>query len=58
MHTDTKTPGQDRVSPESGQALSEYSLLLGFVFAVCILAVGSLAAVVAGELQGFLALFP
>ncbi|HLB27217.1 MAG TPA: hypothetical protein VJN32_06165 [Dehalococcoidia bacterium] len=58
MLTDTKTPGEDRVSREAGQALSEYALLLVFIFAVCILAVGGLAAVVFGELQNFVGLFP
>jgi len=58
VHTDSKPGSEDRVSRETGQALAEYSLVLGFVFAVCILAVGGLAVVVAGELQGFVDLFP
>jgi len=56
--TDSGTNGGDPTDREAGQTLSEYVLLLAFIFAVCILAVGALAVVVAGEWQNFVDLFP
>jgi len=56
--TDTGTNGGDLTERQEGQALSEYALLIAFIFAVCILAVGAIAVVVAGEFQNFVDLFP
>ena len=50
MSTDS---GESNTRGQEGQALSEYALVLAFVFAVCILAI-----VVSGELQNFADLFP
>ena len=58
MATDTGTNGGDLTERQEGQALSEYALLIAFIFAVCILAVGAIAVVVAGEFQNFVDLFP
>ena len=58
MDTDTGTNGGDPAERQEGQALSEYALLIAFIFAVCILAVGAIAVVVAGEWQNFVDLFP
>ena len=58
MATDTGTNGGDQAERQEGQALSEYVLLLVFIFAVCILAVGAIAVIVAGEFQNFVDLFP
>ena len=58
MASDTGTNGGDPTERQEGQALSEYALLLVFIFAVCILAIGALAVVVLGEWQNFVDLFP
>ena len=58
MSTDTGISGERGVHRQEGQTLSEYALLLAFIFAVCILAVGGLAVVVSGELQNVADLFP
>ena len=58
MATDAGTNGGDLTERQEGQALSEYALLIAFIFAVCILAVGAIAVVVAGEFQNFVDLFP
>ena len=58
MATDTGTNGGDLTERQEGQALSEYALLIAFIFAVCILAIGALAVVFLGEWQNFLDLFP
>ena len=58
MATDTGTNGGDPTERQEGQALTEYALLLAFILAVCILAVGALAVVIAGEWQNFVDLFP
>ena len=52
------TNGREPTEGQEGQTLSEYALLLAFIFAVCILAVGGLAVVVSGELQNVADLFP
>jgi Flp pilus assembly pilin Flp len=46
-----------RISDESGQALAEYSLLLTFIAAVCIIAVTALGIAVATGLGGILPAF-
>jgi len=56
--SDTGTNGGDPTERQEGQALSEYALLLVFIFAVCILAIGALAVVVLGEWQNFVDLLP
>ena len=58
MASDTGTNGGDPTERQEGQALSEYALLLVFIFAVCILAIGALAVVVLGEWQNFVDLLP
>ena len=58
MATDTGTNGGDPAERQEGQTLSEYALLLAFIFAVCILAVGAVAVAVSGEWQNFVDLFP
>ena len=58
MASDTGTNGGDPTAQQEGQTLSEYALLLAFIFAVCILAVGALAVVVSGKWQNFFDLFP
>ena len=58
MDTDTGTNSGDPAERQEGQALSEYALLIAFIFAVCILAVGALAVIVSGEFQNFVDLFP
>jgi Flp pilus assembly pilin Flp len=46
-----------RISDENGQALAEYSLLLTFIAAVCIIAVTALGIAVATGLGGILPAF-
>ena len=58
MAIDSGTNGGDPTDRQEGQALSEYALLIAFIFAVCILAVGALAVIVSGEFQNFVDLFP
>ncbi len=48
----------DRVNAERGQALAEYSLILGFVAAACVLALGVLGLAIAGHIDSFAAAFP
>jgi Flp pilus assembly pilin Flp len=43
---------------ERGQALAEYSLILAFVAAACVLALGALGLAIAGHLDSFAAAFP
>ena len=43
---------------EEGQALAEYSLILGFVAAACVLALGTLGLALAGHLDALAAAFP
>ena len=58
MATGTGTNGGDPAERQKGQMLSEYALVLAFIFVVCILSVGALAVVVSGEWQSFADLFP
>ena len=58
MAIDSRTNGADEAYREAGQTLSEYALLLAFIFAVCIIAVGVLALLVSGFFQEFADLFP
>ena len=58
MASDTGTNGGDPTERQEGQTLSEYGLLIAFIFAVCILAVGGLAVIISGELQNFVDLSP
>jgi len=46
-----------RFSDESGQALAEYSLLLTFIAAVCVLAVTALGIAIAGGFGSILPAF-
>ncbi len=50
--------GVTRPSPEEGQALAEYSLILAFIAAACIVALTALGLAVAGELDTVTAVFP
>lgn len=43
---------------EEGQALAEYSLVLAFVFAACVIALGALGLAIAGELDAVTAGLP
>ena len=43
---------------DSGQALAEYSLILAFIFAACVLALGVMGLVVADQLSAVGAAFP
>jgi Flp pilus assembly pilin Flp len=45
------------IADESGQALAEYSLLLTFIAAVCVLAVGLLGAAIATSFGDILPAF-
>jgi len=47
-----------RFRKEQGQALAEYSLILGFVAAACVLALGILGLALAGHLDALAAAFP
>jgi len=47
-----------RRDAERGQALAEYSLILGFVAAACVLALGGLGLAIAGHIDTFGAAFP
>jgi Flp pilus assembly pilin Flp len=47
-----------RVNAERGQALAEYSLVLAFIAAACVLALGALGLALAGHIDGFAAAFP
>ena len=58
MAIESRTNGGDPADREAGQTLSEYALLLAFIFAVCIIAVGALAVIVSGEFQNFVDIFP
>jgi len=40
-----------RLREDSGQALAEYGLLLAFVFAACVIALGALGLVLSDELD-------
>jgi len=43
---------------EEGQALAEYSLILAFVFIVCVLALGFLGVAISGTIDDVTAGFP
>ncbi len=47
-----------RFRREGGQALAEYSLILAFVAAACILALGGLGLVLSGQLDDITAALP
>jgi Flp pilus assembly pilin Flp len=47
-----------RFRKEEGQALAEYSLILAFIAAACVLALGALGLVLAGQLDAFAAAYP
>ena len=47
-----------RFRKEEGQALAEYSLILAFIAAACILALGALGLALAGQLNAFAGAFP
>ncbi len=42
-----------RVDEARGQALAEYSLILAFVAMACIIALGALGLVIAGQIDAF-----
>jgi Flp pilus assembly pilin Flp len=43
---------------EKGQALAEYGLILAFIAAACVLALGALGLALAGQLDAVTAVFP
>jgi Flp pilus assembly pilin Flp len=43
---------------EEGQALAEYGLILAFIAAACVLALGALGLALAGQLDAVTAVFP
>ena len=43
---------------EEGQALAEYSLILAFVFIVCVIALGLLGVAISGRIDAVTAGFP
>jgi Flp pilus assembly pilin Flp len=47
-----------RLNAERGQALAEYSLILAFIAAACVLALGALGLALAGHIDAFAAAFP
>ncbi len=47
-----------RLRKEEGQALAEYSLILAFIAAACVLALGALGLALAGHLDTFADAFP
>ena len=47
-----------RFRKEEGQALADYSLILAFVAAACVLALGTLGLALAGRLDAVTAAFP
>jgi Flp pilus assembly pilin Flp len=56
MHSQsTATTEQPR--HEEGQALAEYSLILAFIFAVCVVVVTALGVAIAGGFSGVIGAF-
>lgn len=49
--------GRMRLTDDSGQALAEYSLILAFIAAVCVLAVTALGIAIAGGFGSILPAF-
>ena len=47
-----------RLNIERGQALAEYSLILAFVAAACVVALGALGLALAGHIDSFAGAFP
>ena len=47
-----------RLNAQQGQTLAEYSLILAFVFAACVIALGALGLALAGEIDSFAGAFP
>ena len=47
-----------RFNADRGQALAEYSLILAFVAAACVLALGALGLALAGHIDTFAAALP
>jgi Flp pilus assembly pilin Flp len=47
-----------RLRKEEGQALAEYSLILVFIAAACVVALGVLALALSGQLDALAAAFP
>jgi len=47
-----------RFNAERGQALAEYSLILAFVAAACVFALGALGLALAGHIDTFAAALP
>ena len=47
-----------RLRKEEGQALAEYSLILAFIAAASVLALGALGLALAGQLDAFAGAFP
>jgi Flp pilus assembly pilin Flp len=47
-----------RLRKEEGQALAEYSLILGFIAAACVLALGALGLALAAQLDVVTAALP
>jgi Flp pilus assembly pilin Flp len=54
----TKATRAARKRAERGQALAEYSLILAFIAAVCVLALGALGLALSGHLDAFATAFP
>ncbi len=48
----------DHLNAERGQALADYSLILAFVAAACVLALGVLGLALAGHIDSFATAFP
>ena len=48
----------DRLKAERGQALAEYSLVLAFIAAACVIALGVLGLALAGHIDNFAGAFP
>lgn len=47
-----------RARSEEGQALGESSLILAFIFVVCVAALTAVGLAVSGQIQGFADAFP
>ncbi len=47
-----------RLREQAGQALAEYGLVLAFIAAVCVLALGALGLALSGEFDAVTAAFP
>ncbi len=53
-----RTPPSAHLQEQAGQALAEYGLILAFIAAACVLALGALGLALSGEFDAVTAAFP